>query len=75
MIGVTDSGSGMESVQFVVWNGENGQDDVKIYTGKDEGSGTYSVEINTADHDNQVEELSLLCAGGADGQSRKPTDD
>ena len=62
LIGVTDSGSGIESVQFVVWNGENGQDDVKIYTAKDEGSGTYSVEINTADHNNQVEDYYYVQA-------------
>ena len=62
LTGAADSGSGIASVQFVVWNGENGQDDVKIYTAKDEGSGTYSVEINTADHNNQVEDYYYVQA-------------
>ena len=52
--GVTDSGSGMDYVQMAVWNGENGQDDLKYYMAKDEGNGAYSVDISTAEHKNQT---------------------
>ena len=53
---VTDSGSGMGTVQFAVWCGGagcGGQDDLRWYDAKDEGNGTYSVEVNMANHKNQ----------------------
>ena len=56
LTGVTDSGSGMGTVQFAVWCGGagcGGQDDLRWYDAKDEGNGTYSVEVNMANHKNQ----------------------
>ena len=48
LTGVTDSGSGMGTVQFAVWCGGagcGGQDDLRWYDAKDEGNGLSLIHI------------------------------
>ena len=59
-VGVKDSG-GIDHVRFAVWNGENGQDDLTYYDGKDDGNGTYSIEVDTAEPRQTRSEIFTMC--------------
>ncbi len=41
---------GASNVKFAVWSTNNGQDDLKWYTAKDQGNGTWSVTIPLSNH-------------------------
>ncbi|MGT2910446.1 GBS Bsp-like repeat-containing protein [Streptococcus cameli] len=41
---------GLQSVQVPVWSEINGQDDIRWYTAKKQGDGTYKVTVSAADH-------------------------
>jgi|GEM_PF-4750452 len=59
LTGATDSVSGIGKVQFAVWSRTNGQDDLHWYDAKNEGNGTYSVEVDIANHLNQTGEYHI----------------
>ena len=59
LTGATDSGSGIGKVQFAVWSRKSGQDDLRWYDAKNEGNGTYSVEVDIANHKDQREEYHV----------------
>ena len=59
LTGATDSVSGIGKVQFAVWSRTNGQDDLRWYDAKNEGNGTYSVEVDIANHLNQTGEYHI----------------
>ncbi len=50
---ITDSGSGVQSVQFAVWSDKNGQDDLKWYSGVPQGNDIYKMYFSALnDHNN-----------------------
>lgn len=51
--GVKDD-SGVSDVRFAVWTEKNGQDDLRWYSGANDGSGNWSVSVNAADHNNEA---------------------
>ena len=58
--GVSDSGSGVNRVQFPTWTENNGQDDLKagwenstFAAGINQGNGTWYYRVNVTDHNNE----------------------
>ncbi|KNZ43086.1 GBS Bsp-like repeat-containing protein [Acetobacterium bakii] len=55
--------NGIKQIQFPVWSETGGQDDIKWYTASAQSDGSYSVTIDTKDHNNEIGVYSVHCYG------------
>ncbi|MGV8906562.1 MAG: GBS Bsp-like repeat-containing protein [Acetobacterium sp.] len=55
--------NGIKLMQVPIWSEVNGQDDLKWYIATAQSDGSYSVTIDTKDHNNDIGDYNIHCYG------------